>query len=370
MTGAVRTYCSPASYVQGPGVLGRVGEYVARSGSRVLVVVDALVREDLGSVVEESCRAAALSVEVLPVQGQVTRRHVTDLVALVADGPRCDVVVGVGGGKALDLAKGVASELGARMVSVPTIASNDGPTARVFALYDESDVLVELGSLPASPDCVVVDTDVIAKAPADFLRSGIGDALAKRFEAQGCAAGTGVTTQGTRPLLIGAVVASAAYDVLLEHAPAAVRAVEEDRVTDAVEAAVEAAVLLSGIGYENGGLSIAHCMTRGLMAGRGTSRRLHGYHVAYGLLVQLELERWPAAQLAEVRGVLADVGLPSTLAELGMPDPTPDELEALATACAAAPHVANSTAEVTVESLVAAIQRVESAGAKATTSRP
>ncbi|MBM9466563.1 iron-containing alcohol dehydrogenase [Nakamurella leprariae] len=363
-----RQFAGPRRYVQGPGLLDRLGELVAEVGRRPVVLVDGFVHERLGARLAtamappDGARSGPDAAPIVACSGEVTRANIAALVAEFGDrqsGEPFDVVVGVGGGKTLDLAKGVAIALGAEMVTCPTIASNDGPTARVVAVYDESHVLRELDALPWNPACVVVDTAVIAQAPVDFLRSGIGDALAKRFEARGTLAGTGLTTQGTRPLLIGRVIADGCYQVLADHAADAVAAVAEGRLTPAVEAVVEAVVLMSGIGYENGGLSVAHCMTRGLMAGRGTADHLHGYHVAYGLLVQLALERQPDQVVGEVTRLLRVVGLPTSLGELGMGDPTEAEIGALATATAKAPHVRNTSAEVTAATVAAAIRSVE-----------
>ncbi|NIL74945.1 MULTISPECIES: glycerol dehydrogenase [Rhodococcus] len=358
MTVDYRQFGAPRRYIQGPDVIRDLASFVAEHGRRPLVVVDEFVLATLGSVVTGSFEESGTDYEVLTCSGDVTRPNIAEHAALVRDRRR-DVVVGIGGGKALDLAKGIAIDLGAEMVTCPTIASNDGPTARILAIYNESHVLCEVGNLEFNPSCVVVDTALIARAPVQFLISGIGDAVAKKFEADACRLGTGNTMQGTRPLDIGSIVTAGCYDMLATHAVDAVKAVENDELTPAVESVVEAVVLLSGIGYENGGLSIAHCMTRGLMAGRGTRSVLHGYHVAYGLLVQLALERHHDDVVGEVTDLLSAVQLPTSLADMGMHDATPDEIRELAVAAMSAPHIRNTIAEVTVETLVAAIETVE-----------
>lgn len=359
MTGDYRQFGAPRQYIQGPGVINRLAEFTSAHGHRPLLVVDEFVLDKLGSALTDSFDAAEVDFAVLPCSGDVTRTNIAEHVASVSDRSR-DVVVGVGGGKALDLAKGVAIDLDAAMITCPTIASNDGPTARVLAIYNDDHVLCEVGHLDFNPSCVVVDTELISQAPVEFLISGIGDAMAKKFEAAGCRLGTGTTMQGTRPLGIGSIVADGCYDVILRHAVEAVKSVENTELTPAVESVVEAVVLMSGIGYENGGLSIAHCMTRGLMAGRGTRASLHGYHVAYGLLVQLALERHHTDIVDEVVGLLRAVGLPTSLSHMGMHDPTDDEIRELALAALTAPYVLNTAAIVTEETLVDAIRRVES----------
>ncbi|GAC68361.1 iron-containing alcohol dehydrogenase [Gordonia soli] len=355
---AARRFAAPQQYVQGPGVFDDLGTIVSPHGTRPVVVVDADVAELLGDRLAATMTAASPAHQVLAVRGPVTREHIATVVARISGGSG-DVIVGVGGGKALDIAKGVAELLGRPMISVPTVASNDGPTAAVFALYDDAGRLSELGRLPTNPAAVVVDTEIIAGAPIRFLTSGIGDALAKKYEARSCARGSGVTTQGTRPLNIGSVVADGCSRILLRDGEQAVRDAADGQVTPAVEAVVEAVILLSGIGYENGGLSIAHCMTRGLQIGRGTSAHLHGFHVAYGLLVQLALEDDPDVDAGEIRRFLTAIGLPTRLADLDMSDPTAEEIEELAVAAAAAPHASNTWVDASTPRIIAAIERVE-----------
>lgn len=71
----------------------------------------------------------------------------------------------------------MARALGVPIVTVPTIASNDGPASRVIAMYDDEHRLVDTPHLLANPELVVVDIEVIAAAPTRFLQSGIADAL-------------------------------------------------------------------------------------------------------------------------------------------------------------------------------------------------
>ncbi|MDV6263708.1 glycerol dehydrogenase [Rhodococcoides yunnanense] len=359
MTADYRQFGAPRQYIQGAGVIRDLAALTAGHGRHPLLIVDEFVLEMLGSSLTASFDSAGVEFTVLPSSGDVTRANIAAHIGAVAD-RRHDVVIGVGGGKALDLAKGVAIDLGAEMITCPTIASNDGPTARVLAIYNDNHVLCEVDHLDLNPTCVVVDTELIAQAPVQFLISGIGDALAKKFEADGCRVGTGRTMQGTRPLGIGSIVASGCYDILDRYAVEAVRSVENSELTPAVESVIEAVVLMSGIGYENGGLSIAHCMTRGLMAGRGTRTLLHGYHVAYGLLVQLALEHHRVEVIEDVTDLLRAVGLPTSLSEMGMHDPTSEEIRELAVAALTAPHVLNTAALVTEATLVDAIDRVES----------
>ncbi|NBB50433.1 iron-containing alcohol dehydrogenase [Rhizobium sp. CRIBSB] len=358
----MRIFASTPFYLQGPGALGRVGEITGRHGTRPAIIIDALVRPLVGQTLEDGFVG---SVDIRPFAGEVTEAAVVALADTVGG---CDVVVAVGGGKALDAGKAVALRRGLPVICVPTIASTDGPASRGIALYDDHHRLVRVEQLPANPVAVIVDTAVIAGAPVRFLRAGIGDAVAKMFEAEGCWAGGGLTKHGTRPTHSARAIATAAYGLLRAHAVAAVAAVEHHQLTEDLEATVEATVLLSAMGFENGGLSIAHSTTRGLMTLRGARDRLHGEHVAYGTLVQIAVEDGPdqgihGDRLADVARFLHAVGLPTCLVDLGVDDVTRDELQTMAGAIMASPHIGNVARPVTQAHLLAALTTLEARAA-------
>jgi glycerol dehydrogenase len=349
----MRIFASTPFYLQGPGALARVGEIAGRHGTKPAIIIDAFVRPLVGQTLEDGF---AGSVDIRPFAGEVTEAAVTGLADTLHG---CDIVVAVGGGKALDAGKAVALRLGLPVICVPTIASTDGPASRGIALYDDQHRLVRVEQMPANPVAVIVDTTVIAGAPARFLRAGIGDAVAKMFEAEGCWAGGGLTKHGTRPTHSARAIATAAYGLLRAHAVAAVTAVEHHQVTEDLEATVEATVLLSAMGFENGGLSIAHSTTRGLMTLRGARERLHGEHVAYGTLVQIAVEDGPDDKLADVARFLQAVGLPTCLVDLDVADVTGDELQTMAGAILASPHIGNVARPLTPARLLEALGHIE-----------
>jgi glycerol dehydrogenase len=322
------------------------------------MVIDRFLFERLGERLERSAHNAGLTPRLLSFGGEITYATIDALVA-EATGSEVSAVVGVGGGKALDAAKGVAVRLDRPVVTVPTIASNDSPTSASIAIYDDHHVMIAVDRMKRSPDLVLVDTRLIASAPAHFLRAGVGDAIAKKFEAEGCWAGTGRTPFGTRPLKTAIVIADACYATLRAHAARALRSVEAGTLDDDVEATIEAVVLMSGLGFENGGLSVAHSLTRGLVKARGAKNAIHGDQVAYGLLVQLALEERTDAFLADFHRFYGETGLPSTLAQLGMTHPADDEINDIARLTMTAPHLANLSMPVTQEGVARAVRRVE-----------
>lgn len=357
----LRIFGSPHRYVQGPDALAALPHWAHRlAGDAPVVVVSdpvawAMVRER----VEAAFATAGRTVHGVTFDGDVTRATIDAAVATArAHAP--GVVVGLGGGKSLDVGKAVSQALGTAVITAPTIASNDSPTSMSYALYDEHHVLVDVQRMPHNPHVVLVDTALIAAAPKRFLLSGIGDALAKKFEGEAADIGGGrMNGHGTWPLRTGLVIGDGCYRTIRQHAEAALAVAGTGQPNAAFEHVVEACVLMSGLGFENTGLSIAHSMTRGLQACAATARCLHGEHVAYGLLVQLHTEGRPQAEIDDLRAFYARIGLPRTLRDLGLAEWDEAQLQLIVERSMAAPHLGNVPRPVTAGMMEAAIRTLE-----------
>ena len=354
-----RIYGSPHRYVQGPGALASLADWTERLGNPAVIISDVIAWNLARPVIEKSYADRAMPNVVL-FSGDVTYETVENTVKqtrMYAPG----VVVGLGGGKALDVGKGVANALGVRVITVPTIASNDSPTSRSIAIYDEQHVLKAVERGEYNPALVLVDTSLIVGAPVRFLRSGIGDAIAKKFEGEAVDLAGGIQSHGTRPLRTGLIIADGCYRILRQYAAEGVRANIAGEITEAFERTVEACVLMSGLGFENSGLSIAHSVTRGLMAAPSTAGSMHGEHVAYGLLIQMHTEGRPPEFIADLLNFYGEVGLPRRLSDLGMNCFDERQARLIAERTMTAPHIHNVPRPVDTAMLMDAMRQLESA---------
>jgi glycerol dehydrogenase len=359
----LRTIGFPGQYTQGPGALDALGEQLARAGfARAVVLCDAAVGESLWPRVDASLRRAGLDAHRAMFPGECTKGAIADLANRVrAFAP--DVVVGLGGGKAIDCAKGVAMALGTQVAVCPTIASNDAPTSRLIVLYDDDHRVVGVDYLSRNPVLVLVDTDVIVRAPVRFFAAGIGDAISKRFEAAQCFASGGHNSFGTPPLDTALRLTNMVYDVLMSDGRAACAAVAAGRLDATVERVVEATVLLSGVGFESGGLSLAHALIRGLTAIPSISSMLHGELVAFGTLVQMEVEGRNDQDIEALIELLVAVALPVTLRELGQRDAlTQAERDTIVDATLAAAYSRHMTPPLTAGRLARALHDADRRG--------
>lgn len=349
---------APARYVQGPGVLATIGVELSRLGTSAALVVDPGIADLLLPRIRSSCQEAGVAIHVCLFGGESSAAEVERLRHGLPD-TSPGVVAAVGGGKCIDAGKALAGSVGARIVTVPTIASNDSPTSHIYVLYDEAHRLLGVERLSHNPDLVLVDTDVIVSAPARFLQAGIGDCLVKKYEVENCVAVGGRNVFASRPSLAALAMARASYDILRADAHAAFAAIEKGATDDAFERVVEACVLMSGLSFENGGLSVAHAMTRGLSAIAETASVLHGLQVAYGVTVQLALEGRDDAFMADHVRFCRSVGLPVSLADLSLKRPTTDHKRTIAGLTLATPHMANFIRPVSEEDFLDALERVE-----------
>jgi len=353
-----RMFAAVGHYLQGPGAIDLVGEKAATLGKRLAVICDRDVLGFLGDRLRRSFESGRVEAEIYPFAGEVTVSAIEQLAARARNGEP-DVIAGIGGGRALDAGKGVAQRLQKPFVSVPTVASSDAPAARGIAIYDDQHRPVVVEQMDQNPSYVLVDTEVIAKAPARFLRSGIGDAISKKFEVEGCSAGGGMTKHKTRPLRSAVLIANDCYRLLRTHGLAALRAVEAGTVTEDLEAVVEASILLSCLAFENGGLWVAHSVVRGLGSARGAKDASHGEQVAYGTLVQMTLEGRAETEINDLMAFLCEVELPICLAGLGLSNATDAEIEAIAEATSASPYIQVQAPLFTMQRVANAIRDAE-----------
>ena len=246
---------------------------------------------------------------------------------------------------------------------MPTIASTDAPCSGCAVLYSEDGVFLSVAYQKTNPAAVLVDETVIAAAPARFLVAGMGDALATWFEADSCRRTQSPNACGGLSPMIGQHVARLCYDTLLEYGLPAKLACDRHAVTPAFSRIVEANVLLSGIGFESGGLAAAHSIHNGFTALPQTHAFYHGEKVAFGVLAGLQLTDAPPSTSDIVYSFCESVGLPTTLADLGLPDVSLADLWKVAEkACDPAECIHHEAGAISPERVLHAIVAADAIG--------
>ena len=313
---------SPSRYIQGPGEIHRLPEHTQKYGTRIFAVIDQFFYADYTLLLKNIYEKMHVCFESFEYHTEITKKRI-DQASNTAHKFKPDAIVGIGGGKALDTAKAVASKLNCPLVIAPTSASTDAPTSAMSIIYNDQHEHEDVYYYIKSPDMVLVDSEIIAKAPVRFLVAGMGDALATVFEARASVKSNSPNyicseSGNYRRSRTGIAIAEASYQILLENGLNAKIANENHIVTEALEAVIEANTLMSGLGFENVGCAASHVICNGLTAAPGGELALHGEKVAFGVLCQLLSENSPMSLVNEVMDFNLSVGLPLTLSDLGI----------------------------------------------------
>lgn len=322
---------APSRYVQGRNVIQKLGSHLKSLGSTPLLVADDVVWEIVEDSLTKGFEEADLPVTRVGFGKFATAEAVDSLVETLRNGDH-DVIAGIGGGSAIDAVKAAGHLAGISWASVPTAASSDAPTSALAVIYTDEGEFVEYRFFPKNPDLVLIDTVLVANAPERFLVGGIGDALATWVEARAVAKTRAQTMVGDAPTHTGTALAELSWKILWENALDALDAVRAKTVTPALEAVVEANTLLSGLGFESGGLAAAHAIHNGMTAAPQTHGLTHGEKVNIGTLTQLIMEGAPSAEIEDFIVFSTKVGLPNSLAEIGLTPEDQKEIRAIAEA--------------------------------------
>jgi glycerol dehydrogenase len=362
----LKMFISPGRYVQGAGAIKEIGKHLSLLGGfKALIVGDPVGVTALGDGFPESLKAHGIEFRVEECRGECCQREIGRL-ADAGSSFGMDITVGVGGGKAIDIAKAVAHNQGTPLAIVPTIAATDAPCSALSVIYTPEGVFESFLVLPKNPDLVLVDTAVIAKAPVRLFVSGMADAISTWLEADTSYRTGSPGMQGTVSTLAAQSLARLCFDTILADGYAAKLAVERKVATEAVERVVEANILLSGIGFESGGLAAAHSFQDGVTVLEETHSFYHGEKVSFGILFQLVLENRPQKIVDEVLGFCLKVGLPVTLEDIGITDASEEKIRKVAEATAGADETIHSEPfEVTPEKVYAAIIGADAIGREA-----
>lgn len=322
----MKIFASPSRYIQGENALFENAKQILKLGNHPVLLCDSIVYQIIGEKFKSYLTRYGFHVLHVDFNGEASENEIARVVAL-AEKDGADLVIGLGGGKAIDSAKAIADWLEVPVVIAPTIASTDAPTSALSVIYSEEGVFEKYIFYTKNPELVLVDSKVIAQAPKRLLASGISDGLATWVEARAVMQANGSTMLGHKQSLAGIAIAKKCEETLFADSLQALAACEERVVTPALEHIIEANTLLSGVGFESGGLAAAHAIHNGFTVLTGDIHLLtHGEKVAYGTLTQLFLEKRPKEELEKYIRFYQKIGMPTTLAEMHLGNANYEEL--------------------------------------------
>jgi len=318
---------APAQLLRGNGILAQLPQYLSRYGSKALVIAG----ETANQVTTSYLSSLESNLEIIHAHAiaDCTDQNLAMLRQLVnQESPQA--IIGIGGGKILDTAKLIAHQCKLPIATVPTTGATCAAWTALSNVYDADGAFSYDVTLDRCPDMMIVDYDVIATAPKRTLVSGIGDAIAKWYESS-------VSSGSSQKTMVIAAVQEARIlrDILFQKSAEAIANPNSPTWQEVVDATVCLAGAIGGIGGASCRTVAAHAVHNALTHLHQAHGILHGEKVAYGILVQLRLEEFQGNQLAassrhQLLKFYQEIGLPTSLADLGLSQVTIAELENLA----------------------------------------
>lgn len=352
---------SPSKYVQGPGVLREFDQYLQGMGKTLFIIISQSGTKRICPILDVCFAGKDYTLHYEIFKGECSQNQIDCLVSACKE-RGCTAVIGIGGGKILDTAKGVAHYANLPVVVVPTVASTDSPCSSLSVIYHDNGEFERYLFLNRCPDIVLADTEIIAKAPVSLLVAGMGDAMATWFEARACRASGKDNQVQAKPTRAATGLAFMCWDLLQRSGAAAKEAVERGACTEDVETIVEVNTYLSSVGFESGGLGAAHAIQKGFTFIPQLHELYHGFKVAFCTLTQLVMEQ--AEELEDVLAFCCAVGLPVCFADMGYTEVDHEKLRLAAEkACVSGSTIHNMPFPVTADMVYEALLKADSLGA-------
>jgi glycerol dehydrogenase len=350
---------TPNAYLQEVGLIHAAGEWISKYGSQVFIVTGTNSWASIEKKLIDSLNRVGIKYEIAVYEGECSYNEISRLESLVK--PQHELIVGVGAGKIMDIAKKLSNDLKRPFVAIPTVATNCAAATNLSVMYTDEGQYFDNPFFYRNTLLVLVDTDLLARAPIRFLIAGIGSAIATWYEASACASGK----RHNLPTLGGMQAARLSYDTLLEYGETAIEDARQHNASLALQKVIDAIILFGGMvcgmGEDNCRWAAAHAVYNGLVALPAVKQALHGEIVAYGTLVQLALEGRSAEEISELTTFYQTIGLPTKLQELGIDDLLDDQEnnQWMSGALSITGTMRNMPFEVTAEALLRAVGQVE-----------
>ncbi len=317
---------APGKIIRGKNALANSGEAIASLGSNPLIIGGNRSLNIIQPYFQPLQQIHNLKFTKANYGSECSEANQANLHQTIAT-QKPDLIIGTGGGKAMDTAKLVAQQCHLPIVTIPTSAATCAAWTALSNIYSEQGAFLYDVSLAKCPDLLILDYELIKTGFSRTLVAGIGDAIAKWYEAS-------VSSGHLEQTMIIAAIQQARVlrDILFQKSTAALQQPGGESWQEVVDATVLLAGLIGGIGGAQCRTVAAHAVHNGLTHLPASHGTLHGEKVAYGILVQLRLEEMlQGSQLAltarqQLLKFYDEIGLPKTLADLGLEQITLSEL--------------------------------------------
>ncbi len=348
------------NYSIGDKIYKNIGPVCESYGKKVLVIGGRKALDAAYNKIEAYVKQTKLEIIGKVIYGENCTYDTVEHLREMTLYQQADMVFGVGGGKALDTVKCLCIPDDKPVFSFPTIASNCSACTSVSIMYQEDGSFLKPHFFVRPVMHAFIDTEIIAKAPSQYMWAGIGDTYAKYYEAV-------ISSRGERLehfTALGVAVSQMCSSPLLDYGSKAYEDHKKGMLTYEVEQVILAIVVTTGIAsifltkdctpdYNSG---LAHAVFYAMTAYPVIEERhLHGEVVGFGVLLALLVDQQEEA-FEDIYRLNKAIHLPTSLEEIEI---TREQWEECMTRIPHMSDVAHYPYPVTEDMLKSAMERLE-----------
>lgn len=345
-------------YSIGKGAIQNLNDICARYGKKALVIGGKTALEKTEENIKDSLEKTNIKIADFIWYGGECSFSNIEMLKEKAENLNVDILIGVGGGKALDTTKAVGENTRLPVITVPTIASTCAATTMLSVIYEDSGDFNSIYLLNNPPVHILIDTEIIAKSPTKYLWAGIGDTIAKYYELE-------ATTKNkilNHSVNMGKNLSIMCVNPLIEYGARAIEDNNKGLTSLQLEESILNIIITTGIvsmvvGEENNG-ACAHGLFNALTSLEHIEKNhLHGEVVSYGVLVMLMLDN-QEKEVEKLYPFYKKINLPTSLKDLEIINNT-DYLNPILEKAANMEDVAKMPYKVTKDMFLKAILKLE-----------
>ncbi len=291
----------------GSGILRGIPETLnsMRIEGDLLIVTGPTKTRKYGERVFDSA-SSERDAELLSVSGG--KKEAAENLEKSMDSDNAAVVVGVGGGKTIDIAKYAAYRANSEFVSMPTVLSHDGIASSRVSMPSSGKV----ASMDAvAPMAIIMDTEIIASAPYRFLAAGCGDIIGKNTSVLDWQLAYRLGKEDISEYACALTMMSAK---IIRESVEVIRTASEDGVRMVAKALMGSGVSMSIAGSSRPASGSEHLFSHALDC-IAPEAALHGEQVGLGTIMMMYLH---GGDWESIRDCLIRVGAPVTAEEIGI----------------------------------------------------
>lgn len=345
-------------YTIGKDAILNIGDICSFYGTNILVVGGKTAIEKSKYKINNAIKGSNLKIiDFIWYGGECTYERINNILSQV-DSNGLDMVIGVGGGKAIDTAKGVAHKLNLPVFTVPTIASTCAATTKLSVVYKETGDFDSFMFFENPPLHCFMDSEIIAEAPDQYLWAGIGDTMAKHYECTLASRGDKLDHSSG----LGVEISKMCVKPILQYGQKALEDCKNQEASFDLEQVVLNNIVSTGLVSmlveEKYNGALAHSLFYGLaLLPHIEKEHLHGEVVAYGTLVQLAMDG-QEAEIKKLYDFYKKIKLPTSLKDIGVEN-NRDYLELVLEETVTGPDMAHLPYKVTKDMVFEAIEKLE-----------